>query len=129
MTFYAIIVLWLMINDKRIVVRQLKCAKFPICHTGHRRALCHYNISSLVCLTVPNQISIEIGAKRDAHMWRGARSRAISSTRFLGQKIFREKIAYRIPFLVRASLIRAPSVVRGFERQNVTFHPLKMASK
>jgi hypothetical protein len=39
------------------------------------------------------------------------------------------KALYSIPSLVRASLVRSPSVVRGFERQNFSSHPLKVASK
>ena len=36
---------------------------------------------------------------------------------------------YSITSLVRASLVRGPSVVRGFERQNFSSHPVKIASK
>ena len=38
------------------------------------------------------------------------------------------KYKYSITSLVRASLVRGPSVVRGFERQNFSSHPLKIAS-
>jgi hypothetical protein len=36
---------------------------------------------------------------------------------------------YSIPSLVRTSLVRGPSVVRGLERQNFSSHPLRIASK
>ena len=36
---------------------------------------------------------------------------------------------YSITSLVRASLVRGPSVVRGFERQNFSSHPLNITSK
>jgi hypothetical protein len=57
------------------------------------------------------------------------KTKLVTLTVHIKYLIIGRRIHYSIPSLVRASLVRGPSVVRGFEKQNFSSHPLEIASK